>query len=188
MRYVRTWTGGCARALGVACATVAVLAGCSGGQPASSTAATSPGAAQAAPAVTMPEQLRFTARTLDGKHFSGQSLAGKAAVLWFWAPWCPKCQREAPAVARAAQANTGKVTFVGVAAQDQLAAMQGFVTKYHVDSFQHLADLDAAIWRRFTVTSQPAYAFISPNGSLELVKDQLSETELADHLRRLTAS
>jgi thiol-disulfide isomerase/thioredoxin len=179
---------GRARLLCMACATAALLAGCAGGQPASSTATTSPGAAQAAPAAVMPEQLRFTARTLDGKDFAGSSLTGRAAVLWFWAPWCPKCQREAPTVARAAQANTGKIEFVGVAAQDQLAAMQSFVTKYHVGSFQHLADLNASIWRRFGITQQPAYAFISPTGSVEVVKDQLSEVELADHLRRLTAS
>ena len=115
-------------------------------------------------------------------------MAGKAAVLWFWAPWCPKCQREAPTVASAAQANVGKVEFIGVAAQDELAAMQGFVTKYQVGSFQHLADLDASIWRRFGVIRQPAYAFISPDGSVEVVKDQLSAAELADRLLRLTAS
>jgi thiol-disulfide isomerase/thioredoxin len=109
-------------------------------------------------------------------------------VLWFWAPWCPTCQREAPTVASAAQANAGKVEFVGVAAQDELAAMQSFVTKYQVGSFQHLADLDASIWRRFDVTYQPAYAFISPDGSVEVVKDQLTEAELADRLRQLTAS
>jgi thiol-disulfide isomerase/thioredoxin len=157
------------------------------GPPASTTAAAAPGVEQAAPAA-VPEQLRFAGRTLDGKDFSGESLAGKAAVLWFWAPWCPNCQRKAPAVASAAQANAGKVEFVGVAAQDDLAAMQGFVTKYQVGSFQHLADLDASIWRRFDVTYQPAYAFISPDGSVEVVKDQLTEAQLADRLRQLTAS
>lgn len=183
------------RSLCLVFATVAVLAGCAEGQPslgqpdsgppASTTTATSPGAEQAA---AVPEQLRFAARTLDGKDFSGESLAGKAAVLWFWAPWCPKCQREAPGVAGAARANAGKVEFIGVAAQDELAAMQGFVTRYQVGSFQHLADLDASIWRRFDVIRQPAYAFISPDGSVEVVKDQLSEAELADRLRQLTAS
>ncbi len=185
-----------ARSLGLALVTAAALTGCAGVQsgpvqpaaapPASAGAATSPGAEQAAPAA--PEQLRFSARTLDGKDFAGQSLAGKAAVLWFWAPWCPKCQREAPSVARAAQANTGKVEFVGVAAQDDLPAMQGFVTKYQVGSFQHLADLDASVWRRFGITQQPAYAFVRPNGSVEVVKNQLSEAELAARLRQLTAS
>lgn len=186
------------RSLGLALVTAAALAGCAGAQsspvqpdsapPASAPPATTTGAEQAVPAVAAPEQLRFSARTLDGKDFAGQNLAGKAAVLWFWAPWCPKCQREAPSVARAAQANTGKVEFVGVAAQDDLTAMQGFVTKYQVGSFQHLADLDASIWRRFGVTYQPAYAFVRPSGSIEVVKNQLSEAELAERLRQLTAS
>ncbi|MGQ0716104.1 MAG: redoxin domain-containing protein [Pseudonocardiales bacterium] len=189
---------GRARLVGLAFVTMTVLAGCAGGQsspgqpdsgpPASTTEVTSPGAGQAAPTAAVPEQLRFAAKTLDGKDFSGESLAGKAAVLWFWAPWCPKCQREAPTVAGAAQANAGKVEFIGVAAQDELAAMQGFVTEYQVGSFQHLADLDASIWRRFDVTYQPAYAFISPDGSVEVVKDQLSEAQLTDRLRQLTAS
>ncbi|MGH3906026.1 MAG: redoxin domain-containing protein [Pseudonocardiaceae bacterium] len=186
-----------ARSLALAFTTLTVLAGCAGGQsspgqpdsapPASTTETTAPGAEQA-PAAAVPEQLRFASKTLDGKDFSGESLAGKAAVLWFWAPWCPKCQREAPTVASAAQANAGKVEFVGVAAQDELAAMQSFVTKYQVGSFQHLADLDASIWRRFDVTYQPAYAFISRDGSVEVVKDQLTEAQLADRLRQLTAS
>ncbi|MGQ0773840.1 MAG: redoxin domain-containing protein [Pseudonocardiales bacterium] len=180
--------------LGLAIATV--LTGCAGSQPspgqtgsssgAGNTAGSSPGAERTS---AVPEQLRFAATTLDGKDFSGESLAGQAAVLWFWAPWCPKCQREAPGVAGAAQANVGKVEFIGVAAQDKLPAMQGFVTTYGVGSFQHLADLDGSIWRRFDVIRQPAYAFISPDGSVEVVKgDQLSETELADRVRRLATS
>lgn len=136
----------------------------------------------------MPEQLRFAATTLDGKDFSGESPAGKAAVLWFWTPWCPKCQGEAPGVASTAQANAGQVEFIGVAAQDKLPAMQGFVATYGVSSFPHLADTDGAIWRRFDVIRQPAYAFISPDGSVEVVKDQLSETELADRVRRIAAA
>lgn len=170
--------------LGLAIATV--LAGCAGSQPSPGhTTGSSPGAEHTA---VVPEQLRFAATTLEGKGFSGESLAGKAAVLWFWTPWCPKCQAEAPGVARAAQANAGQVEFVGVAARDKLPAMQGFVTTYGVGSFPHLADLDGSVWLRFGVIRQPAYAFISPDGSIEMVKDQISETELADHLRRLTSS
>jgi hypothetical protein len=33
----------------------------------------------------VPDQLKFTAGTMDGGEFSGESLAGKPAVLWFWA-------------------------------------------------------------------------------------------------------
>jgi hypothetical protein len=96
---------GRARSLGLAFITLAVLAGCAGGQssssgqpdsgPPASTTATSPGAEQAAPAAAaVPEQLRL------------------------------------PAGYRTARTSPGR-------AQEDLAAMQGFVTKYQVDSFQH---------------------------------------------------
>lgn len=136
-------------------------------------------------AAPVPEQLKFTAKTVDGQNFTGESLAGKAVVLWFWAPWCPKCRAEAGRVATTAQANSGKVTFVGVAAQDQVPAMKKFVTDYQVGGFQHLADLDAAIWTRFGVTQQPAYAFISPDGKVDVVKQQLSESALTERVGAL---
>ncbi|HEU4362412.1 MAG TPA: protein disulfide oxidoreductase [Mycobacterium sp.] len=130
-------------------------------------------------------QLQFTAKTLDGKPFSGASLKGRPAVLWFWAPWCPTCQQEAPQVARTA-ADNPIVTFVGVGAQDRLAALQEFATKYGVDKFTELADTDAAVWAKFGVTRQPAYAFVSPDGSVNVVKGSLTETELNTRVRALT--
>jgi thiol-disulfide isomerase/thioredoxin len=173
--------------------TVLVLAGCGGDQaetgstpaptpPSTETnqlpddAATgTPGSPQAP---VVPEQLRFTASTVDGKEFSGESLAGKPALLWFWAPWCPKCNAEAPTIAEAAS-TAGNVAFVGVAAQDELPAMQEFVQKHDLGSFPHLADTDAAVWQRFGVTYQPAYAFISSDGTVEMEADQLDKDELA---------
>lgn len=130
-------------------------------------------------------QLDFTAETLDGRPFSGASLNGRPAVLWFWAPWCPTCQRDAPLVARVAAAHPA-VTFVGVGAQDQLDALREFTAKYGVDGFTELADTDAAVWARFGVTRQPAYAFISPDGKVEVVKGSLSEADLSSRVQALT--
>ncbi|MBE8526250.1 redoxin domain-containing protein [Amycolatopsis sp. H6(2020)] len=141
----------------------------------------------APPAVgAVPEQLKFTAQTVEGRSFAGESLAGKAAVLWFWAPWCPKCRAEAPRVAASARAAAGRVTFVGVAAQDELPAMKKFVADYGLGGFDHLADLDASIWTRFGVTYQPAYAFIKPDGTVDVVKEQLSEPALAERVGTLS--
>ena len=149
--------------------------------------ATSPGAGPASNAggqPAVPEQLRFTARTVDGRDFDGAALTGRPAVLWFWAPWCPKCRAEAEHVAELARANAGRVTFLGVAAQDQVPAMQRFVDEYDVD-FTHLADVDAAVWRRFGVTYQPAYAFVDSSGRVEVVKNQLGEDELVGRIAAL---
>jgi thiol-disulfide isomerase/thioredoxin len=173
-----------------AISTVLVLSGCGTDQPAAGgepTTATSEvpsprppdDAPTSATATTppVPEQLRFTARTVDGKDFDGASLAGKPALLWFWAPWCPKCQAEAPTIAEAAR-TAGDVVFVGVAAQDEVPAMRDFVARYDLTSFPHIADTDTGVWRRFGVTYQPAYAFVSANGDIQVETDQLDKGEL----------
>lgn len=137
------------------------------------------------PAAAAPEQLKFTAKTVDGKDINGADLAGKPVVVWFWAPWCPKCQREAPGMAAAAKEHGEKVTFLGVAALDQVPAMQQFVQKYGLQSFQHVADVDSAVWKRFGVTAQPAYAFIDASGQVEVVTSQLSAQDLTQRLSKL---
>lgn len=160
-------------------ATVLLLAGCGSVQE------LGPSAAAAPPSQPVPNELQFTATTLAGQAFSGESLVGKPAVLWFWAPWCPVCQREAPIVGAIEQANPA-VTFVGVAAQDEASAMQKFVDTYPVGGFTHLADTDGAVWARFGVTYQPAYAFIDPEGGIDVVKASLSEAELSERVGALS--
>ena len=145
--------------------------------------------AQVAPAQhAVAEQLNFNATTVDGQAFSGASLAGKAAVLWFWTPWCETCQEETTGVAKTAQDHHDKVTFIGVGAEDKVPAMKDFVTRYGLGSFTNLADTDAAVWRRFGITYQPGYAFISPQGTVEVVKSGMDDTELAAKVDQLARS
>lgn len=161
-----------------------VLTGCGTATPSGSPPLPAPGSAVQGVSKA-PEKLRFTAKTLDDQEFSGASMAGKAGVLWFWAPWCPRCQGEAPHLGALAKENAGKITFVGVGAQDQLPAMKKFVAENEVSGFQHLADLDASIWTRFGITQQPAYAFVYPSGSIEIVKEQLTEQRLNEKVSQL---
>ena len=85
------------------------------------------------PSALADDRMQFTGTTLSGAPFNGSSLSGKPAVLWFWTPWCPFCNAEAPSVSAVAAAHPG-VTFVGVAARSDVAAMQGFVDKYNLGS------------------------------------------------------
>jgi thiol-disulfide isomerase/thioredoxin len=184
-------------ALVVVISTILALTGCgsqtaAGGvpTPATSHSQTSDDASASATAGTatpppVPEQLDFTAQTVEGKGFSGASLAGKPAVLWFWAPWCPKCQAEAPTIAEAARA-AGGVQFVGVAAQDEVPAMRDFVDRFDLDSFPHIADTDASVWQRFGITYQPAYAFINSSGDIQVETDQMDKDELVARVSELS--
>lgn len=93
-------------------------------------------------------ELEFTGQTLNGEAFDGTTLAGKDTVLWFWAPWCTECRREAPYVA-AAQADNPRVAFVGIAGLGETDDMRDFVEDYDVATLEHLADLDGSLWQRF---------------------------------------
>jgi thiol-disulfide isomerase/thioredoxin len=170
-------------------ATAVLVAACgsdSTAEPTTAPAATSPAATSPADVhANVPAQLQFTATTLDGNEFNGESLLGTPAVLWFWAPWCPTCQREAPMVGRIADENSD-VTFLGVAGLDDVPAMQKFVDTYPVEGFSHLADTDGAVWSKFGVTHQPAYAFVSADGTVDVVRGELSEPELTDRVAALS--
>ena len=134
------------------------------------------------------DQLAFTGTTLSGAPFNGASLQGKPAVLWFWTPWCPFCNAEAPNVSQVAAANP-KVTFVGVAARSDVGQMQAFVSKYNLN-FTNLNDADGSIWARFNVPWQPAYVFLRPDGSSTFVNNPtsaMSEQELSDRVRALAS-
>jgi len=136
-----------------------------------------------APAAHADPRLNFTGTTLSGAPFNGSSLQGKAAVLWFWTPWCPFCNAEAPSVSQVA-ASSPQVTFVGVAARSDIAAMQGFVAKYNLD-FTNLNDADGSIWAAFNVPWQPAFLFVKPDGTSSFVNNPtsaMSEQELADRV------
>lgn len=134
------------------------------------------------------DDLNFTGTTLSGAGFNGASLQGKPAVLWFWTPWCPFCNQEAPNVSAVAAANP-QVTFVGVAARSDVAQMQSFVSKYNLN-FTNLNDADGSIWAKYNVPWQPAYVFLRPDGTSTFVNNPtsaMSQQELSDRVRALTS-
>jgi thiol-disulfide isomerase/thioredoxin len=137
-------------------------------------------------ALAADDRLQFNGTTLSGAPYNGAGLLGKRAVLWFWTPWCPFCNGEAPGLSQVAAANPG-VTFVGVAAHSDVAAMQNFVSKYHLN-FTNLNDADGSIWARYNVPWQPAWVFYNSDGSSAFVNNPtsaMSQQELADRVTAL---
>ncbi|WP_165977437.1 TlpA family protein disulfide reductase [Nonomuraea diastatica] len=132
----------------------------------------------------VPTALEFSARTLGGDSFEGASLAGRPVAFWFWAPWCPKCLSEAPAV-KAAAGKYGDVAFIGVAGLDTEAAMKEFVERTGTGDLVHLADDKGAVWTKLGVSEQSTFVFMKPDGSTEKASGPLSQDKLDEHLREL---
>jgi thiol-disulfide isomerase/thioredoxin len=160
-----------------------VLAACSpGAGSGGSSAGVAPPATGSAPAAETSgvgaAALDLRGRTLDGDVFDSRRLAGRPAVLWFWAPWCTVCRAEAPEVAEVAADYAGQVEVIGVAGRGDLESMRSFVTDTGTGSFPHLVDEDGAVWNRFEVVSQPAFVFVNRAGEIDTFAGSLRGSQL----------
>jgi len=128
--------------------------------------------------------LEFTASTVDGKQFDGRSLAGKPAVLWFWAPWCPVCLQQAPGVRKAVEQHGDRVTIVGVAGLDKAAAMPEFIRLAKVEAIPHLSDEPGDVWKRFGITAQSTFVLIDVQGTVTF-RGRLDADDVPDRVAAL---
>lgn len=85
-------------------------------------------------------------------------------LLWAWAPHCPICAGEAPAVEAFAKQNAKAVTVVGIGTQDDLALAEDFVSTYGVSTPQMLWDPGFDSWQALEITGQPTWVLLSPGG------------------------
>lgn len=85
-------------------------------------------------------------------------------LLWAWAPHCPTCAGEAPAVEAFSKKHADAVTVVGVGTQDDLALAQDFVSTYGVSTPQMLWDPGFESWQALEITGQPTWVLLSPGG------------------------
>lgn len=153
---MRVWRALCV----VAAAAALALAGCGGSD------GRSADPAGTGPAASAQGGLDFTVTTLDGGTFDGATLAGKPAVLWFWAPWCPTCVGQARDVAKLAADYAGRASVVGVAGLDTVEAMRDFVALPKVSGIPHLTDEEGVLWKRFEVTAQSTYVVLDAAGEV----------------------
>ena len=65
--------------------------------------------------------------------------------------------------------------------------MVDFVDTFGVGSFPHAVDADGAIWSGFGVFTQPSWAFVSADGSVEVLLGALGDAGLRDRIEDLLA-
>lgn len=104
-------------------------------------------------------------------------------LLWAWAPHCPTCAAEAPAVEAFSKKNANAVTVVGIGTQDDFAQAEDFVSTYGVPTPQMLWDPGFESWRALEITGQPTWVLLTPGGE-EIGRWQggLPEDEILDRV------
>jgi len=160
---------------------LALVASACGGSSGTSTAA-------GAPAATEEQAPSFTAAQLTGGELDSATYAGKDVVLWFWAPWCTSCRAEAPNVVASAAALDGKVEVIGVAGRGEVPEMEGFVSDTGTGGLNHVVDDDGSIWTSYGVASQPSFAFVNDDGTVDVHIGAMGEEALTERMNALAAA
>jgi hypothetical protein len=70
-------------------------------------------------------------------------------------------------VAAVAAEYEGRVTFLGVPGRGAVGQMREFVDDTGTGGLTHIVDTDGALWQRFGVVAQPAFAFVGADGTVE---------------------
>ena len=121
-------------------------------------------APEAAPAAAATSVLTFTGKTLDGTAFDAATLAGKPAVLWFWAPWCATCAAQAGSVTNLHDEYGDRLGILGVAGMGSNADMHEFVTDLDVGAIANLDDQAGVLWQKFGITEQSSFVLVDRAG------------------------
>lgn len=139
--------------------------------------------------------------SLAGKPVRLVDLAGKPALLFFWANWCGDCKAEASALARLT-ATYGSKGFAVVAptrlygtVDDKPATPaeeKAQIAKVWADSYPGLASVpvtvDTETMVRYGVSATPTYALVDRGGRVRLyTPTRVAESELARRIEELLA-
>ncbi len=135
------------------------------------------------------DQLDFSLPGVGGGTVDGSTLGGRDVLVWFWAPWCPTCRAEGPAIAKIAADYRGRVSVLGLGGLSQdTGAMRDFVAQTGTDGFPQAADTAGEVWAAFGVTSQYDFALVDDSGAVEVIRGPVDPDTLRSRLDALVAS
>lgn len=104
---------------------------------------------------------------LDG---SGEFALAKLAegdtptLLWFWAPWCEVCNREAPAIEDLAAGAGDTLAVVAIGGRDRAANGPAFVERHRLRTPLVVFDEPMAAWNAYAIPGQPAGVLLDTDG------------------------
>lgn len=104
----------------------------------------------------------------SGDEVDLQSLAqpGRPTLLWFWAPHCTICRREAPELLAFEAAHRDDIDILGVGAQDTLDEAYGFLDDTDTHGLAMVWDESGQSWIHHGVTSQPTVIVLDADGQV----------------------
>lgn len=128
----------------------------------------------------------FTLTSTDGHQVTLGGLAGKPAVINFWATYCPPCRAEMPLLQRLVTSQSG-VQLVLVDEGDSSRAARDFLDSLGIHQ-PALLDSDLSVGHAYGAIALPTTVFVRADGTIAARHvGQLNEAVLAAQISNLAA-
>jgi len=112
----------------------------------------------------------FTLTTFDGETVRSEDMAGKVALINFWASWCKPCEQEALELEQAYQTYKDQgVAFLGVDYVDIEREALAYLERFGI-SYPNGPDLGTRISQAFRTQGVPETYVIRPDGRIAAVQ------------------
>lgn len=103
---------------------------------------------------------------------------GKKAIVYFWATWCPSCQKELPHIISQLKTYEDQgIQFIFVNLGESKTQVKKFLKKHSVDANVWL-DQKSAVAEELGVYALPTFFFINEEGKVKEVIHSLPEDYL----------
>ncbi len=128
----------------------------------------------------------FSLAGLQGPAQIGSSfVAGKPAVINFFASWCTSCQAEMSTLATTSKEFSSRVTFLGVDENDVRSSATKFLSKYGV-TYPVAFDPKVSLQGAFKLVGLPTTLFVEPSGKIyREILGTMSKSVLMQNLKAL---
>jgi|HubBroStandDraft_1064217.scaffolds.fasta_scaffold17576_4 thiol-disulfide isomerase/thioredoxin len=129
----------------------------------------------------------FMATTLDGRHISMDSLAGKVVLIDFWATWCGPCVAALPRIQHIAHKfDSQPLVVLSISLDSDEEKWKSFVAKNRMTWLQvRDGGFNGAVSKRFGVSAIPATFSIDADGVLE--DQHVGDADIEGKLKKMVA-
>jgi thiol-disulfide isomerase/thioredoxin len=122
----------------------------------------------------------LTGEAVDGSQVSTADLTGQVLVVNVWATWCHPCEKEQPALVRVAKTYADRgVRFLGVNAQDGVAAARAWIERFDVP-YPSLYDPAGRSAAKLGYIGLPDTYIVDPSGTIKVaINGETTEAQLS---------
>lgn len=127
----------------------------------------------------------FTLTLLSGESIALSDFKGKTPVVVnFWAPWCPPCRKEAPALARVSAVYGDRVKFIGIVENDTPENVKTFIEDNGLRYANGIDDGNISL--KYRITGIPETFWIDIDGNvIDHWIGEIDEANLTSRVRKL---